>query len=73
MNKGNNKIFLPSSNDIELLPAKSRRRCFEGENQAKYWWLSNSTIVDKNGGIVSGCDKHDIYGIVPAIIVKIGI
>lgn len=70
--KGTNKVFLPSSKDLELLSAKSRRRSLEGEKLETYW-CSDCTIVDKNGGIQSNCDRHALYGVVPAIIVKIGI
>ncbi len=67
------KVFLPSERDIELIPASERCRCSDSENQIKYWWLSNSTVVDKRGNIIPFYDEHSLNGVVPAIIVTFDI
>ena len=67
------KVFIPSVEDILPLVAKDRLRKLNGEKYPSNWWLDCAAIVNNQGGIVKGANTSNMFGIVPAIIVKSGI
>ncbi len=67
------KVFIPSVEDISPLVSKDRLRKLNGEKYPSNWWLDCAAIVNNIGGIVKGVNTSNMFGIVPAIIVKAGI